>query len=321
MKHECEFTINDKILTLVSEISVLVGRVRKDFLPPFQLELRRKNRIRSIHSSLAIEGNTLSLKNVTDIIDGKKIVGNRREIQEVKGALAAYDLIDSLNPCSIEDLLKVHGILMWALVDNPGEFRDCGVGVFKGPIPVHIAPEAEDVPKLMNELMKWSEETDCHPLIKGCVFHCRFENIHPFKDGNGRMGRLWHSLILSKWNSIFSHLPIETWVQLNQQQYYDVLNKSNDGDMTEFILYMLEIIKMAMDEFVDESEYAVELDLSERERIILKFISKNPKITIAILAETMKLSDRTIKRHISSLVDKNVIRRVGSDKAGQWEII
>ena len=320
MSYRPKFTISNEILSLVSDISVLVGRVHEENISFRDLKLRRENRIRSIHSSLAIEGNTLSLDKVTDIIDGKHVMGTSREIQEVKGAAAAYDMIDSLDPHSIDDLLKVHGAMTKDLVERPGKLRDCNVGVFKGSEAVHIAPEYEDVPRMMNELMKWSEGTDQHPLIKGCVFHCRFEYIHPFVDGNGRMGRLWHSLILSHWNPVFAYLPVETGVRSNQREYYAALNEADKEDMTEFIKFMLNMIKMAMDEFVDGIEYSDE-DLSEKERMLMKIISKDPKATAVVIAEAMNVSDRTVKRGLSALLDKGKIKRIGSDKTGHWEIL
>ena len=321
MIYQPKFTISNEILTLVSDISLLVGRIRDDDMPIRDLKLRRENRIRSIHSSLAIEGNTLSLDKVTDIIDGKHVIGTAREIQEVKGAAAAYDMIDSLDPHSIDDLLKAHSAMTQDLVERPGAFRDCNVGVFKGPEAVHIAPEHEDVPRMIDELIEWSERTDQHPLIKSCVFHCRFEYIHPFVDGNGRMGRLWHSLILSRWNPVFVYLPVETGVRSNQRDYYAALNESDKSDMTEFIRFMLQMIKMAMDEFVDEAEYSGRKNVSEKERTILNLILKDPKVTAATIAEVMGVSSRTAKRYLSMLLEKGLISRMGSDKTGHWEVL
>ena len=319
MKYRPEFTIDNEILTLVSEISILVGRIHNDDILSRDLKLRRDNRIRSIHSSLGIEGNTLSLEKVTDIIDGKHVMGTAREIQEVKGAVAAYDILESLDPYSLDDILKAHGIMMNGLVENPGKLRDRNVGVFKGPVAVHIAPDTEVVPEMMDDLMKWAEGTDQHPLIKGCVFHCRFEFIHPFMDGNGRMGRLWHSLILSRWNPLFAYLPVETWIRSNQREYYDALKNSDKGDLTKFIRFMLNMIKMAVDEFVDLIAYG--RDASGIDGKILKIISKDPEATAALMAKELKVSDRTVKRHLAVLVEKDLIRRVGSDKSGRWEMV
>jgi len=230
-------------------------------------------------------------------------------------------MIDSLNPFSIEDMLCAHNLMMWTLVDIPGVFRDCDVGIFKGPVPIHIAPGFEDVPELMNELIEWAVNTDCHPLIKGCIFHCRFEFIHPFVDGNGRMGRLWHSLILSKWDSIFEWLPIETWIKVNQKEYYARLNESDKGDITEFIRFMLRTTKMTIDELYDETKFSDVKTISERERMVLDIILKNEKVTAKIIAENMEISERTVKRYLSTLVEKGIVERIGSDKIGHWKVM
>jgi len=308
------------MLNLISDIAVLIDRVKADDLPSRTLKLRRTNRIRSIQSSLAIEGNSLSLEKVTDIIEGKRVIGNPREIQEVKSAVAAYDLIDHLNPYSVDDLLKAHGKIAFGIIDLPGRFRKCGVGVYKGNVAIHIAPDHEDVPRLMKDLMDWAESSDVHPLIKSCIFHCRFEFIHPFEDGNGRMGRLWQSLILSKWKPLFAYLPIESWVKLNQKEYYNSLMEADKENIEVFIKYMLRMIFTAVDEFVDEITYSPK-NMQEREKAILEILSKEPQSTASEIAGILSVSDRTIKRHLSSLTEKGIIRRVGSDKTGHWEIL
>ena len=314
------FDIDNEMLNLVSDIAVLIDRVKDEEIPSRHLKLRRKNRIRSIQSSLAIEGNSLSLEKVTDIIEGKRVIGNPREIQEVKSAVAAYDLIDHLTPYSVDDLLKAHGKIAFGLIDLPGRFRECGVGVYKGNVAIHIAPDHEDVPHLIKDLMEWAENSDVHPLIKSCIFHCRFEYIHPFEDGNGRMGRLWHSLILSKWKPVFAYLPIESWVKLNQKEYYSALMEADKDNIEVFIRFMLRMILTAVDEFADEIAYSPK-NMREREMAILKIISNDPKSTASEMAGILNVSDRTIKRQLSSLTEKGIIRRVGSDKTGHWEIL
>lgn len=310
------FEIDEEIHALVSEIVTSLDRIPDSDMPPRDLRLRRENRIRSIQSSLAIEGNTLSVEKMASIADGKKIEGDRREILEVEGAISAYDMLDTLNPYSVNDLLKAHGRMMGSLVSNAGTFRDCGVGVYKGNVPIHIAPDFEDVPHLMDELMEWMESSDHHPLLKGCIFHCRFEYIHPFVDGNGRMGRLWHTLILSKWKNVFAFLPIETWIRLNQRRYYDVLTIADEGDLVPFVKYMLEMTKYAVDEYVDELAF---LKKPTKEDGILTIISKDPNATARDMAKILGVSERTVKRYLSSLTGKGLIKRVGSDKTGHWE--
>jgi Fic family protein len=318
MMYVPEFDIDSEMLDLVSEIAALVERIGGDSLPSGQL--RHANRARSIHSSLAIEGNTLSLEKVTAIIEGKKVVGSQREIQEVKSANAAYGLLDTLDPYSVDDLLTAHGKIAEGIVRSPGRFRKCGVGVYAGNVPIYIAPEPEDVPHLMDELMDWAKHSDLHPLIKSCIFHCRFEYIHPFEDGNGRMGRLWHTLILSKWKHIFAYLPVESWVKLNQREYYNSLNKADKGDVAAFIKFMLRMIHFAVDELVDEITYAPK-NIQERKKAILNIISNDPRSTAAEIADILGVSERTIKRDLSSLTEDGVIKRAGSDKTGQWEIL
>ena len=203
------FTVSAKALSLTAEIAALTERckIRQE---QDELHLRKINRIKTVHSTLAIEGNTLSEKQVTEVLNGKTVIAPLREIQEVKNALSAYDLASRLNPFSQADLLKVHQVMMSGLVGEAGKFRRSGVGVFAGKQAVHIAPPAERVPFLMKELFSWLKSAEDHLLIRSCVFHYEFEFIHPFADGNGRMGRLWQSLILSKWHPLFLHLPVET---------------------------------------------------------------------------------------------------------------
>ena len=320
MNYIPEFTIDNDILALVSDISILVGLVSQEDMPSRNLKLKRTNKIRSIQSSLAIEGNTLSIDEVTDIIEGKRVAGSPREVQEVISAIEAYDMMPNLNPHSLDDLLNAHHTMMQSLIESPGRLRDCNVGVFDGATPVHIAPDHQKVPQLMQELIDWAKDDECHPLIKGCMFHCRFEYIHPFTDGNGRMGRLWHSLILSKWNELFLHLPVESWVKLHQGEYYRVLRMADWGNATEFIRFMSNMMDKALNEFIDDIQSHKESLLTERERTVLEMVMKNPHITAMKIAEGIGTSERTVKRYISELVKKKVIERVGSDKTGYWKL-
>ena len=209
---------------------------------------------------------------------------------------------------------------MGGLVDIIGEFRDCGVGVYKGNIPIHIAPDPEDVPTLMDDLIDWAKNSDIHPLIKGCLFHCRFEYIHPFVDGNGRMGRLWHSLILSKWKHLFAYLPIETWVKLNQKEYYNALAESGKGNVTVLVKFTLKMTFTAIDEYTDEISFHNKTP-SDTEAAILEMISADPGVTSAKIAQALWISDRTVKRYLSSMTEKGLIKREGSDKTGNWKIL
>ena len=234
------FTINAEAINLIAEISAQIERYAIRLEQEDGLRLRKVNRIKTIHSSLAIEGNKLSEDQVRDIIDGKTVVAPIKEIQEVKNAIKTYEMYPSLDAFKEEDLLKAHGVMMQALVDNAGHYRHGGVGVFGEKGLVHLAPPADRVPMLMGDLFDWLKHSKDHLLIRSCVFHFEFEFIHPFIDGNGRMGRLWQSLILGKLHPLFEHLPVENMVYSNQQQYYDAITAStNAGQSGPFIDFML----------------------------------------------------------------------------------
>lgn len=210
---------------------------------PLSPQLRKENRIRTIHASLAIENNTLSLEQVTDIIDGKPVIGPPRDIQEVRGAVAAYEKLEAWTPHSLKDLLAAHALLMHDLVENPGKLRTGGVGVFQGNKVIHMAPPANLVHGHLENLLQWLKTTDEHPLITSCVFHYEFEFIHPFDDGNGRMGRLWQTLILSKWKPVLAYMPVETIVRNRQSEYYASLGQADaQGEATKFIEFMLQAL-------------------------------------------------------------------------------
>ena len=237
------FNITAAIISLVAEISQRIGRLLVLEESSQIIRLRRTNRIRTIQGSLAIEGNTLSVEQITAILEGKRIIAPPREIQEVRNAVKAYEQLDKWQPCSQDDLLDAHRVLMTALLDNPGNFRTGGVGIMAGQTVVHLAPPADRVSSLMNDLLQWIEATDQHPLIAGSVFHYEFEFIHPFEDGNGRVGRLWQTLILRKWNPLFAHIPVESLVYEHQAEYYAVLNKSTENaESSVFIEFMLRMI-------------------------------------------------------------------------------
>ena len=241
------FTISPKAINLIASISSQLERYAIKMEQSDSLRLRRANRIKTIHSSLAIEGNTLSEGEVKAVLEGETVIAPLKEIQEVRNAIKTYELYPKLDPFSLQDLLLAHGTMMAGLVDEAGMFRKGGVGVFDGDMPVHIAPQADRVRDLMNDLFVWLENADDHLLIRSCVFHYEFEFIHPFADGNGRIGRLWQSLILGRLNPIFEHLPVENMVYSNQQAYYNAINKSSYlADSGPFIDFMLEEILNAL---------------------------------------------------------------------------
>jgi fic family protein len=243
--------MTDRIINLVAAICEQVGRIAVLSHGKINPHLRKENRIRTIHSSLAIEQNSLSLEQVTAILDGKRVLGNPNEIREVKNAYDTYELLLSLDPNSVKDLLKAHRVMMEGLILENGIFRSRGVGIFDGDVVVHMAPPAEFVPMQIRELFEWYKGSQMHPLIKSTIFHYEFELIHPFADGNGRIGRMWHSLLLGKWNELFFWLPIEELIRGRQQDYYDALGKSDkEADSYIFVELMLEIILTTLEETV-----------------------------------------------------------------------
>ena len=256
-KYNPPFHITEKMMNLVSEISEEIGRINVLTHGTLNPHLRKENRIRTIHSSLAIEHNSLSLKQITEVINGKRVLGNPNEIREVKNAFEAYEMMLTLNPLSIKDLLKTHETMMKGLIRENGVFRHGGVGVFEGEKLIHRAPPAKFVPDQINDLFNWYSTSQLQPLIRSAIFHYEFEFIHPFADGNGRMGRMWHSLLLGQWKEIFYWLPIEDLIRLRQSEYYDALGKADrDADSAVFVELMLEIILDTVKEIVvvDEGE-------------------------------------------------------------------
>lgn len=243
MKYQPPYTINSKILTLVAQISEAVGQLTVLSQIQESLRLRRVNRIRTIQGSLAIEGNTLSEAQITAILDGKPIIAPPKEIQEVRNAIKAYEAFQQWQAASEQDLLQAHQILMAGLIDEIGQYRHGGVGVMSGNEVIHMAPPAGQVPRLMGDLLQWLAQSNEHPLIQSSIFHYEFEFIHPFADGNGRMGRLWQTLILSRWNPIFANIPVESLIYQHQQAYYAALQASTDQtDVAPFIEFMLQMI-------------------------------------------------------------------------------
>lgn len=243
------YRITSRIVYLISEISEALGALTALHGASMQPRLRRKNRIQTIHASLAIENNTLSLDQTTAVIDGKKVLGPPREIQEVHNALRAYDAMPSWTPSSRADLLAAHGLLMAGLSEEAGVFRRGNVGVFAEDRMVHMAPPARRIPDLMEALLTWLRDTEEHPLVAGSVFHYELEFIHPFADGNGRMGRLWHTLILQQWKPLLAWVPVETAIHARQSEYYQALSQSDRaGDATSAVEFLLDRLRESITE-------------------------------------------------------------------------
>lgn len=306
------FEINKKIMTEVIEIAELVGRVSAGSGIATNPTLRRTNRIRTIYSSLAIEQNTLDVEQVTAVLSGKRIIAPPKDIAEVQNAYEIYECMDSLNPYSIGDLLNAHGIMVKGLVDEAGEFRSRPVGVVdsEGNV-LHVGTLPQYVPKLIEELLDWVKTSDIHMLIKSCVFHYEFELIHPFSDGNGRVGRLWHTLLLSKWNPIFAWLPVESIIHDNQKEYYDAINISNiNGESTVFIEFMLSVIKETLNEASEVREEKMGSKADMRLNKIYEFLETHEYIMNSDVQKILSVSSATATRILTSFVKADKLKRV-----------
>ena len=315
------FIITSEAINKIAEISALLERHNITLEgDEHSLRLRKANCIRTIHSSLAIEGNTLSENEVRDIFNGKEVIAPLRQIQEVRNAIHVYDIYSQLNPFSEKDLLKAHSIMMEALTDDAGRYRRGGVGVFGELGLVHLAPPANRVAELMGDLLNWLRTSNDHLLIRSCVFHYEFEFIHPFSDGNGRMGRLWQSLILGRLNSIFEHLPVENMVYANQQEYYKAIAASSSaGQSGPFIDFMLNEILKSLKKHIKEKVPNKVPNKSELK--ILQLLSEAPQLTRKELAEKIGISEDAVKKNISRMKTAGWIERRGSNKDGYWVVV
>ncbi len=297
------------------------------------LRLRKLNRIMSIHASTAIEGNRLTLEQVSDVINGKPVWGPSKDIKEVQNAWMAYNEMANYDPWSINDLLKAHANLTDTLIGESGRFRSVGVAVVRGDgVVMHRGSPAEQVPSLVDQLLTWGRTSEAHPLIKSSAVHYRLEHIHPFRDGNGRIGRLWQTLILSKWNPLFAWMPVETLVHHNQALYYKALQDSHTGtvDCRPFIDFMLDAIGNSLYKYIDIATVtAVDVPVNVPVNVpvtgipdkILVIVRANPKATAQKMALALGVTDKTIKRHLKALQEQGQLQRVGSDKAGHWEVL
>lgn len=319
------FKITNDILNLVYEIGELVGKIGAEKEFEKNLTLRRENRIKTIYSSLAIEQNTLTLEQVTDVINGKRVLAPLKDIKEVQNAYEIYERLEELNENSIKDLLLAHKIMTSELIKESGRFRSKNAGVYQGEKLIHMGTLPEYIPELINNLFLWLKNSKEHPLIKAAFFHYEFEFIHPFQDGNGRIGRLWHSLILSKWKKFFAWLPIESLVQKYQKEYYIAINNSNrDAESTEFILFMLEIIKETLIELVETQKMTDKVidkmtdKNKERVKLLMKYLGQNDSISNKEAQSLLGISEATARRFLNSLVKENLLVAVGEYKARKY---
>ena len=306
------FEITNTILDEIAEIAELVGHVNASFGLSTNPTLRRTNRIRTIYSSLAIEQNTLSLEQVTAVLNGKHVVAPPKDIAEVKNAYEIYEIMDSLDPYSVDDLLRAHGVMTKGLIEESGCFRSRPVGVVdkQGNI-LHFGTLPDYVPGLVVELLDWVRDSEFHMLIKSCVFHYELELIHPFSDGNGRIGRLWHTLLLTQWKPMFAWLPVESMIHDRQDEYYQAINRSNNEvESTIFIEFMLSAIKEALLEAVQTGRAENRSTEEQRWHQIKYFLEKNGTITNADVRKMLGVSAATANRILATMTEKGRIKKV-----------
>ena len=316
------FEITTAMLDDIAEIGELVGQVNATLGLSTNLTLRRTNRIRTIHSSLAIEQNTLSLEQVTAVLNGKRILAPPKDIAEVKNAYEIYEIMDSLDPYSVDDLLSAHGVMTRGLVEESGCFRSRPVGVVdKAGNILHFGTLPNYVPGLMMELLDWVRESQFPMLIKSCVFHYELELIHPFADGNGRVGRLWHTLLLTKWKPVFAWLPVESMIHDRQEEYYQAINRSNfEGESTVFIQFMLSVIKETLLEAVQTSGSMEKMSKEEQRWYqIQRFLKKNGTITNADVREMFGVSSATASRLLAKLLEEGKVKKVRAGRTWAYK--
>ena len=312
------FTITNEILAYVSSISEKVGRISAISNLESKPHLRRNNRIKSIHSSLKIEANSLSLGQVRDVINGKMVLGEQKEIQEVKNAYAAYERFSEIQPFSIKSLKLFHGIMTKYVVEESGDFRRGEEGVFNGDECIFMAPPARFVPQLMDDLFTWmkEEKNNVHPLIMSSVFHYEFVFIHPFADGNGRMARLWHTAMLAKWKPVFEYIPIESQIEKFQNEYYEAIARCHvEGESTLFIEFMLSQIDKVLDDVSAQVREDNE-QLSEYLKRLLDVMEYDVPYTSNALMEKLGLKSKEgfRRNYLRPAIDMNLIRMTIPDK-------
>ena len=315
------FEITNQMIDYVAEIAELLGKLSAVSSLSANPTLRRSNRIRTIHGSLAIEQNTLSLEQVTAVLNGKHVLAPPKDIAEVKNAYEIYERLDELDPYSVDDLLTAHGIMTRGLMEESGVFRTRPVGVVdsEGNV-LHFGTLPQYVPDLVTELLDWAKTSKVHMLIRSCVFHYELELIHPFADGNGRVGRLWHTLLLSKWNSAFAWLPVESIIHDRQQEYYEAINASNNaGESTVFIEFMLSAIKASLINVIsasDEMSYGKMDKAALRWNKIQEYLKTHDYIMNADVRELCGVSAATANRILSSFVEERKLSKYR--EGGHW---
>lgn len=318
------FSITNNMLNQIVEISKEIGHL--EFQMERNLKMRKENRIKSIHSSLAIENNSLTIEQITDIIDGKRVLGNPKEIKEVKNAYDVYDEILALNPYSQKDFLHAHALLTKDMIQTSGTYRNKDVGIFDGAgNVVHMGARPQFIQILMDDLFSWGVKDTTPEIIKSCVFHYELETIHPFEDGNGRMGRLWQTVMLSNWNPIFAWIPIETMIFENQEGYYQSLSISDQkNDSSSFIEFMLDIIIKTLKEYKANVHDEVNKEINSSDqtsfRILEKYLKKHHVITTAIASKLLKKSVSTTRRYLTNFVEAGLLESSGENKNRSYKL-
>lgn len=326
MAYQPPFQLTHTMTRQVGRIGELIGTWKATHHNSLHPELRRGNRIKTIQASLAVEQNTLSIEQVTAVLEGKTVLGLPREIQEVRNAFTAYESLNHWQPEQLEDLLAAHGLLMHGLVDNAGQLRQSGTGIYQGKQLVHIAPPANQLPRLMEDLFNWLKTTDAHPLIASAAFHYDFEFIHPFSDGNGRMGRLWQTLILSEWQPMLAYLPVETVIKHRQQAYYQCLGEADqNSDCSAFIEFLLAAIESSLEEAIKhEAQTRVEVGVKTRVKTpdkILALLAQHPELSLSDVAQHIDRSVSTVERAVAKLKQQQKLVYHGAKKTGYWEVL
>lgn len=312
------YTISNRMLELVSVISEKVGKISSYKELESKLHLRKNNRIRSIHSSLKIEANSLTLSEVRDVINGHIVLGDQKEIQEVKNAYAAYEKIKEIEPSSITELKKIHGIMTYMTVNESGVFRKGNEGVFSGDKCIFVAPPPDRVAGLMRDLMSWVRKSEgkVHPLILSAVFHYEFVFIHPFADGNGRMARLWHTVLLYRWRSVFEYIPLESQIERFQDNYYEAIAKCNvNGNSDVFIEFMLDMIDQILDEVIIQMS-KVNAETSEYVKRLMECMEYDVPYTSNEILKKLRLKSKENlrKNYLNPAIELGIIKMTLPDK-------
>lgn len=312
------YEITSEILKLTSSISEKIGEIKSAKLIKPPTELRKRNRIKSIQSSLEIEGNTLTVEQITDIINNKRVLAPEKDIIEVRNAIELYSKLSELDAHDLDSLCRAHGILMNTLIENAGQFRRSSVGIMKGTNIAHIAPPGDIVYPLMKDLFDYLKNDTDILLIKSCVFHYELEFIHPFVDGNGRMGRLWQTVILKNYSPVFEFLPIESLIKERQQDYYDILGQSDkQGNSTAFIEFMLKIINLALEDLLRTQNQT--LTGSDRIDIFKNFIGSELFTRQDYLRHNKNISTATASRDLKKAADNEIIVKSGDKRLTKYK--